>query len=421
MRRRSAWFEAARSAAAVPGFVAVVFAACQSGELTGVGTSPAPRPPVAPVVPETLSLQGLGSVTNRFTADVWVRGSYAYTTTWGYRGAFNTPGNALLVWDITGEEPRLLDSVIVDGVINLGDVQVSDDGRILVVPTEVLPGTLEIFDLSNPAQPTRLATFTSPLITRGVHTATLATVNGTLYAFLAVNRAQDLLSMLMVVDLSTPSAPRQVLALPMGNPFLHDVFVRDGLLFTAMWDDGLGIWDIGGGGRGGSVTNPVPITSVATVGGNVHNIWFYHDGQTGERRYAFVGEEGPMAVGASSSGDVHVVDLSNMSRPREVAFFTVPNAGAHNFWVDENRGVLYAAFYNGGVRAIDVRGDLGTCEPPVRVSDGRCDLGRAERELSQGLVGMGFPVYVWGVHGNGTHVFASDMLNGLWKLDAIVR
>ena len=30
-------------------------------------------------------------------------------------------------------------------------------------------------------------------------------------------------------------------------------------------------------------------------------------------------------------------------------------------------------------------------------------------------------VYVWGVYYDGTSVYASDMLNGLWKLTPVVR
>jgi hypothetical protein len=200
----------------------------------------------------------------------------------------------------------------------------------------------------------------------------------------------------------------------MGNPFIHDVFVRDGILFTALWNQGITIWDIGGGGIG-SVANPVALGNLFTVGGHAHNVWWYHNAVTGEKRYAFVGEEGPGIVGSTSSGDIHVVDVSNFAAPLEVSFFHIDGAGTHNFSVDENRGILYAAYYNGGVRAIDITGDLSSCDAANRNLDGRCDLGSMGRELAHGLAEQQ-PVYVWGVKLSGGSVYASDMLNGIWKL-----
>ena len=44
--------------------------------------------------------------------------------------------------------------------------------------------------------------------------------------------------------------------------------------------------------------------------------------------------------------------------PAEVAFFRLEGAGTHNFWMDEERQILYAAYYNGGVVALDVSGTL---------------------------------------------------------------
>jgi hypothetical protein len=131
-------------------------------------------------------------------------------------------------------------------------------------------------------------------------------------------------------------------------------------------------------------------------------------------------------VGVSSSGDVHVVDVSNMSAPREVAFYTVPGAGTHNFSADEQNGILYAAYYNGGVRALDVRGDLGTC-PDTQKSTPRgssvslCDLSKMGREVGVGLLSEGDPVYIWGVQYLNGSVYASDMRNGIWKMRALSR
>ena len=225
----------------------------------------------------------------------------------------------------------------------------------------------------------------------------------------------------MIVDLSNPAQPVEVTHLDIGNPFIHDVFVRDGLLFTALWDDGASIWDIGGGGKGGTVANPVLLGNVRTKGGFVHNLWWFHDPATGAKRYLFVGEEGPSSGFSQASGDVHVVDVSDLSKPREVAFFHVPGAGAHNFSMDEARGTLYVAFYNAGVQVLDVRGDLAGCTDAQRAPDGRCDLRAMGRLMSVGLLDRSDPVYVWGVQFTDDAVYATDMLSGVWKLGVVVR
>ena len=54
-----------------------------------------------------------------------------------------------------------------------------------------------------------------------------------------------------------------------GSPFIHDVHVRDGIMLTAQWNDGMAAYDPGGGGRGGSPANPVFLGRVRTVGGSV--------------------------------------------------------------------------------------------------------------------------------------------------------
>jgi hypothetical protein len=368
-----------------------------------------------------LSILGRGTLTQRFMAEVWTRGDVAYTSTWGSRGG--TAGNAVHIWRIDGDAPVLVDSLIVESATTLGDIQVSDDGRLLVVATERQNGSIVIYDLANPLEPARLTRYQTPNTTNGVHTAEVARVNGTLYGFLSIDPPD---ARLVIVDLSNPSNPREVFVRSMGAPFVHDVFVRDGILFTALWNDGLTIWDLGGGNKGGSPSSPVQIGNIRTAtfspsvsGSEAHNVWWFHDAAGGPnaKRYAFVGEEGPASSQTSSSGDIHVVDVSNMSAPREVAFYHVDGAGTHNFSMDEERGVLYAAYYNGGVRALDVRGDLSNCTADQKSPDGRCDLKKMGREIAAGLQG-GQPVYVWGVHFDGSFVYASDMLNGLWKLAA---
>lgn len=359
---------------------------------------------------------------DRITAEVAVRGGIAYTTTWGNSASI---GSAFYIWDVAGDAPRLLDSVVVNGATTLGDVAVSDDGALLVVATERANGGLAIYSLADPRRPALVTRYISGNTTDGVHTAEIGRVNGRLYGFLSIDPSANRLAHLVIVDLGNPSTPVELLSRDIGRPFVHDTFVRDGLLFLALWDDGMAIWDIGGGNAGGTVAAPVELGRIRTVNGEVHNIWWFNDPVTGIKRYAFVGEEGFGQVGVSSSGDVHVVDISTPSAPREVAFYSVAGAGTHNFSVDETKGILYAAYYNGGVRALDVRGDLGTCLDsqrtiPTKGTVALCDLTKMGREIGVQLLDRA-PVYVWGVQYVDGAVYASDMLNGLWKLRGLTR
>jgi hypothetical protein len=282
-----------------------------------------------------------------------------------------------------------------------------------------------IFDLSDPKHPKQISRFSNSDTDPGVHTAEIGRVNGVLYGFLAIDPINSTPARLVIVDLSNPAAPREVYTKVTGNPYVHDTFVRDGLLFVALWDDGLEIWDIGGCGTGASPSNPVVLGGVKTLGGEAHNVWWYHDANGG-KRFAFVGQEGPGNVGSSSTGDIHVIDMSEPSQPIEVAFYHEDGAGTHNFSVDEANGILYAAYYNGGVRALDIRGDLAACPASQTLTTvnpllTRCDLKLMGREMATGLLNQNRSVYVWGVDLENGSLYASDMLNGIWKLGAVSR
>ena len=87
-------------------------------------------------------------------------------------------GNALKVWDVTGNTPVLRDSVIVSEASTLGDVQASDDGRLLVVATEGGRGSIVVYDLANPRKPQEIARHSTSNTQSGVHTAEVSRVNG---------------------------------------------------------------------------------------------------------------------------------------------------------------------------------------------------------------------------------------------------
>jgi hypothetical protein len=105
-----------------------------------------------------------------------------------------------------------------------------------------------------------------------------------------------------------------------------------------------------------------------------------------------------------------VVDLTDIEHPVEVGKYEVPEAGAHNMWAEE--GKLYIAYYNGGLRIVDIGGEL------------RGDLYRQGRQIGyyhtaddKGYV-PNAPM-AWGPQPFKGNIFVSDMNSGLWvmKLD----
>lgn len=395
--------------------------ALRAGALVGLaacggsnGDTPVtPQPRTLP----TLAVLGQGEITNRFSAEVSTGPRYAYSSTWGTRNSVR--GNAIYVWDLINPQPTLVDSVIVADAGTLGDVQVVEDARLLVVAVEPADrGAIVLYDLADASRPLFLLRYETPNTANGVHTAQVSRVAGRLYAFLAINPRGADPAKLVIVDITDPRAPVERSVQALGAPFIHDVHVRDGILLTAEWNNGIAAYDIGGGARGGTPSAPVLLGRLQTVGGSVHNVHWLRDAVSGSR-YVLVGEEGPGALGTSSQGDVHVVDASSWATMREVAFYRVASAGTHNFWVDEAAGVLYAAYFNAGVRALDVRGDLGSCAAAAKDAGGRCNLELAERALASALTTTSS--YVWGVDGASGSVLVSDMLRGVWRIARVQR
>jgi len=96
-----------------------------------------------------------------------------------------------------------------------------------------------------------------------------------------------------------------------------------------------------------------------------------------------------------------------------VAWFEVPFAGSHNLWIEDD--ILYAAFYNGGIRIVDLSGEL------------MGDLGQQGREIAwiipddpDGYI-KNAP-FAWGAQPYKGHIFYSDWNSGLWaaKLEPVV-
>jgi hypothetical protein len=378
-----------------------------------------------------MSLLGTGCVTERFTGEVAAAGTAAYTATWSSRNS--VPGNVIKVWNVAGNTPVLTDSLVLQDVATVSDIQISDDGALLVASMETFGSInnngLAIFNRTNPLHPTLIGRYNSVNLAAGVHTVKLSRINGRLYAFCSSSFG----GRLTIVDITNPQSPTEVFSQSIAT-IIHDVFVRDGILFTAIWHTGIRIYDVGGAGRSGSPNAPVALETVKTSpcsvcgagSSSAHNIWWFHDPTITpvQKRYAFVGEEGPGVGFTATRGAIHVVDVSNFDNPREVAVYepdpatsaTGQVAGAHNFVMDEPSGILYAAYYNGGVRALDVRGDLSACTAEQKNADGLCNLRLMGREVGVGLSHTP-PRSIWGVALVGNHLYASDMPNGIHKID----
>ncbi len=348
---------------------------------------------------------GGDNVPDRYTSDLWVHGGYAYTGTWGAAPRNGNAGDVVKIWRLdAGGAPNLVDSIEVAGVGTVSDVEVSPDGLVLLFSAERGPDEgLFVYDVADPesAQP-----LDHVVVPNGIHTATLGEIGGRRYAFAARNPPDPAL---LIYDVTDPSDVALAATVPVpANYGIHDTFVRDGFAFVFAWNAGVIIYDVGNGLRSGTPAVPVEVSRLVTSangvpgGPAVHNGWWFHNPVGDERRYLFVGQEGPGIVGSASSGDIHVLDVSDLADPREVAFFHLDGAGTHNFWMDEANQILYAAYYDAGVVALDVSGEL------------EGDL--ADRLIGQVRPGGPGDSYTWGVQLAGGWLYASDMLTGLWQI-----
>ena len=379
-------------------------APARSPSLPGMRAGPSAPLAIDSVTPDSgfAALAGGRNDNQHYESDLWLARGYAYTGTWGFR---TKTGNVVNVWRLDGTgAPTLANQLTIAGVSTISDLQVSPDSTLLAVTGEYGSGSgLYLYGLTDPAHPSLLGRCLVNGATGGLHTGTLAEIGGQLYDFTARDpSAPSLLTFRIQPDSASKIILVDSIAMP-ANYGIHDTFVRDGLLFVENWNSGLWIYDVGGGGKGGSPDSAVFISSIVTQGGEVHNAWWFHNPVTNEKRYVFIGQEGPDVIGQSSQGDIHVVDVSDLSAPVEVASFHLgANEGPHNFWMDEQRQVLYAAYYNGGVVALDVSGTLSG------------DLG--SREIAEIQPGGNGNTYVWGVMLYGGSLYASDMVSGFWQL-----
>ncbi len=151
-----------------------------------------------------------------------------------------------------------------------------------------------------------------------------------------------------------------------GPGHIADLEVRDGLAFLARWADGISIVDVGAGIRGGSPIAPVvvaelPSPAVSASGPDGSGAGAARAYQVRRwRDWLLVGESiiGCSACDTGPRGGVRFIDLTDLRQPVQRAWYHVPDAGVRDLEVDARAERLTAAFGTGGVRRLDVSGEL---------------------------------------------------------------
>ena len=401
-----------RFVAEVPGRYTIL---AHAGPLTARAIVDArPRNAVRAVAPV-----GHGAVTHVHTSDLWVwegrdGRDYAVTGTWGADGW-------AYFWDVT--DPAAIvktDSIRVDAR-TVNDVKVSPDGRYAALSREGASNRrngVVLMDLADPAHP-KLASVYDEGLTGGVHN--MFATNDYLFALSAGDKY-------VILDVRDLAHPKFVSEYNHPDSRIHDVWVHDGIAYSSEWQNGVVVVDVGNGRWGGSIENPKFVTSIPYPVGRTHAAFPYHQPSTG-KTYLFLGDEiigrgeGAAWQGMPQSGErggtpevtsgyYHVIDATDPLNPKDVARYEVQEFGTHNLWIEDD--ILFAAYYEGGVRMVDVSGEL------------LGNLADQDREIAvfKSFDPHGFvanAAMIWGAQPHKGHVYFADHYSGLWAVKLLPR
>jgi hypothetical protein len=286
-------------------------------------------------------------------------------------------GDRMYAVDVSDPAMPIVTDSLLANTRRVNDVMTTPDGRFLVHTRESAADRrngIVIAELSDPAHPRVIAEFTEG-VTAGVHSAFIyhQEPHGT-HVYLTNNGT----GAMHVVDINDPYNPREVgrwrAPGPMAGGSLHDIDIQDGLAYLSNWNEGLIILDVGNGLKGGSPMSPQLVSQykydladlyrqVEATGGSgyirgTHTAWRHRD-------YVFIADEVFPAVNVEGARDaaagraygrLQVLDVSDIERPRSVAWYEPEYGGVHNVWVEGD--TLYMGAYNAGFRTFDVSGEL---------------------------------------------------------------
>jgi hypothetical protein len=367
-------------------------------------------------VQQNVEVVGHGLVSDVHTSDLWVwegvdGGDYAITGTWGGNGE-------AYFWDVSDpENMSIIDTVTVDAR-TVNDVKISEDGQLGVITREGASDRkngIVILDVSDPHNVSVISEYTKGL-TGGVHNAFIYQDH-----VFAVNngRRYD------IIDISDPANPQTVSRFELDTPghSVHDVWVENGIAYSSNWDDGIVAVDVGStpdaqsperhDTGAGSFDNPVKLGSYTYPSGWNHAAFPFKSESTGDF-YVIAGDEAfPNGLYVEDrptqpAGWIHFVKFEGgWDSPKEVARYQVPEAGTHNFWVKGD--TLYIAYYNAGLRVVDISGDLmGNLYEQGR------EIAKFVPTHHKGKV-PNAPMS-WGPQPYKGYIFVSDWNSGLWAL-----
>jgi len=348
------------------------------------------------------------------TAEIWVHpsGQCAYMTTIADR-----------VYVISLQDPakpQIVDSMMADARL-INDVMTTEDGKFGVFSREGASNRkngIKVFDAADPCHPKVIADY-NETVSGGVHSSYV--YQGRVYL------TDDATGSMRVIDIRDPVHPKEVArwqtAQTDAGRYLHDIMVVDGLAYLAYWNDGLIILDVGNGMKGGSPEHPALVSqykyNLPETYARVDQLYGlgYRGTHTAWRagKYVFVGDEvyaSRPSKGLHDGNDLtwgrlHVIDVSNIEHPKEVAWYEPTDGGVHNVWVEGD--TLYLGNYQGGARVLDISGEL------------KGDLLRQGREISWIFTAdsMGARPHVpfaWGVVVHDGLMYVPDINSGLWVL-----
>jgi len=380
-------------------------------------------------VGKELKLIGHGLISDVYTSDLWLwpgigkheGKDFAVTGTWGANGE-------AYFWDVTDpSNMTIIDTITVDAR-TVNDVKISEDGKVGVISREGASNRKNgfvILDVTDPYNVKITAEFNDDM-TGGVHNVFI--YDNHVYA---VNNGRKF----DIINIEDPSNPFRVGVYELNTPghSIHDVWVENGIAYSSNWADGVHAVDVGGlkfnernrkkieynpllmkSGKG-SPANPTHLASLVDPNGHNHAA-FPFKSQSTDKFYIVAGDEWfPWRYPGKPRpyqprGGFHFLDFTDIDNPKEEAVYTITEAGSHNHWIKGD--TLYAAYYNGGLRIVDISGEL------------LGDLYRQGREIaffltshSEGRIPNS--TNVWGTIPYKGYIFYSDMYSGLYCMKLV--